>query len=396
MRTDTNIITQLGVISGLLLGAAAVHAAPPPLEVLTPAGGETWIAGETVTLVWQATDPVDYVDIYLIKGGAWYASIGYVPMADGQMDWEICPALGDGDDYTLHMVGCDTAGRLVHAITWPFTITGSLPRPTLTVTSPAGGEIWDVSVSYPPKTIAWDSTDASGAVHIDLLRSGQLFRELGYVAADAGNFEWTPCCLTGDGNDYSIRLSIDACGPGLETTSEEFTIAGSMEPPVTVTSPVTCAVWPAGSPRQISWEAEGDVGDRVYEVDLYRNGVFYRYLGWHVHATGLLWTMDSRIGDDADYTIRVAQMVACGDAPEGFSIPFRIRTTDSDRDGDVDITDFNGFAFCFNGPNRPPAHVTSSGYCVQFDQDADGDVDLMDFANFQACFNGYNRPPRCP
>jgi len=28
---------------------------------------------------------------------------------------------------------------------------------------------------------------------------------------------------------------------------------------------------------------------------------------------------------------------------------------DYDEDGDVDLTDFAFFAYCFNGPNRPPA-----------------------------------------
>ncbi len=64
---------------------------------------------------------------------------------------------------------------------------------------------------------------------------------------------------------------------------------------------------------------------------------------------------------------------------------------DYDRDGDVDLADFQWFQACFNGPNRPPGQVE----CADADRDHDGDVDLADFQQFQACFNGPNRPSAC-
>ncbi|MBN1492349.1 MAG: formylglycine-generating enzyme family protein, partial [Phycisphaerae bacterium] len=66
-------------------------------------------------------------------------------------------------------------------------------------------------------------------------------------------------------------------------------------------------------------------------------------------------------------------------------------SADFDGDNDVDLTDFSGFAACFNGPNRSPLSVCG----VDADLDNDTDVDLSDFATFAACFNGPNRPPAC-
>jgi len=66
-------------------------------------------------------------------------------------------------------------------------------------------------------------------------------------------------------------------------------------------------------------------------------------------------------------------------------------TADFDSDGDVDLTDFNKFQGCFNGPNR----ALRAGCMVDADLDTDTDVDLTDFNAFQACFNGPNRPPTC-
>jgi hypothetical protein len=70
-------------------------------------------------------------------------------------------------------------------------------------------------------------------------------------------------------------------------------------------------------------------------------------------------------------------------------------SADFDGDSDVDLSDFTGFQYCFNGPNRPPSDTT---YCYVADLDQDGDVDLADFMVFQACFNGPNRPhaASCP
>ncbi len=65
---------------------------------------------------------------------------------------------------------------------------------------------------------------------------------------------------------------------------------------------------------------------------------------------------------------------------------------DFDGDGDVDLSDFNRFAACFNGPNQPPAFP---GFCDATDADGDGDADLADFLRFSACFNGPNNPPVC-
>lgn len=77
------------------------------------------------------------------------------------------------------------------------------------------------------------------------------------------------------------------------------------------------------------------------------------------------------------------------------SIGFRLVASrgapDADGDGDVDVTDFQAFLNCFNGPQRPPAQDD----CEASDFDSDGDVDLTDFTVFLACFSGPDRPPAC-
>jgi hypothetical protein len=52
---------------------------------------------------------------------------------------------------------------------------------------------------------------------------------------------------------------------------------------------------------------------------------------------------------------------------------------DCDGDGDVDLSDYDGFQPCMTGPNGGSG---GSG-CACFDFDADGDTDLSDYAVFQ-------------
>jgi subtilisin-like proprotein convertase family protein len=65
---------------------------------------------------------------------------------------------------------------------------------------------------------------------------------------------------------------------------------------------------------------------------------------------------------------------------------------DFDRDGDVDIDDFNAFKACASGPAIPLTSV-----CQAKDFDSDGDVDQADFGMFQRCYSGANKPgnPNC-
>ena len=62
----------------------------------------------------------------------------------------------------------------------------------------------------------------------------------------------------------------------------------------------------------------------------------------------------------------------------------RIRTGDSQFDGDIDLVDYGAFANCMTGPGR----VDRLCDCRFLDIDHDGDVDLDDFALFQNAFEG--------
>jgi hypothetical protein len=62
---------------------------------------------------------------------------------------------------------------------------------------------------------------------------------------------------------------------------------------------------------------------------------------------------------------------------------------DGDRDGDVDLDDFNTFMDCRSGPGvlPSPAQTTVQKCLYVFDFDGDQDVDLDDYAAFLRAFS---------
>jgi len=66
----------------------------------------------------------------------------------------------------------------------------------------------------------------------------------------------------------------------------------------------------------------------------------------------------------------------------------RIVRADRDRDGDVDIADYDGFWTCLTGVGQGPARIG----CGAMDFDGDRDVDLVDLSLFQRCMSGSGSP----
>ncbi len=83
--------------------------------------------------------------------------------------------------------------------------------------------------------------------------------------------------------------------------------------------------------------------------------------------TAWWWAVDLRQGPDG-----------------GIRFLRRVRTGDSEFDGDIDLVDSGALADCMTGPGR----VDRLCDCRFLDIDHDGDVDLADFARFQNAFTG--------
>ncbi|MBP1659367.1 MAG: peptidase gingipain, partial [Candidatus Aminicenantes bacterium] len=75
--------------------------------------------------------------------------------------------------------------------------------PTVTVTSPNGGETWRTGTT---QDITWTQTDMTGNVAVDLYNGGVYQKTLGTVAATAGTFPWAISPSEAVATDYRILI----------------------------------------------------------------------------------------------------------------------------------------------------------------------------------------------
>jgi len=289
--------TQRAIVVTLLVSATA-HAVPT-LQIITPTAGQALKAGTSVQIVWNCTQPSGYADIYLDKGGTPYAAIASVPLTDGKATWEICPAIGNGTDYRIRIVRPDNAGGKLEISSNLFTIRGSLTVPEITITAPAAGAALTNGVSTP---ITWTSINPSGCVYIDLLKNGVLYRTIGYASVSAGLFNWN--ASVPDATDYSIRISMDGCGPVPDAYSGIFAVQGSPAGPPTIgiTRPAGGETWSAGTTEAVDYTATGT--NKAVRVDLMKAGKWHAYLGT-AFSSPFNWTIGANVGNGEDYTIRM-------------------------------------------------------------------------------------------
>lgn len=242
-----------------------VGSAPLPLlDVTRPEGGEVWAAGTTQTITWTSSDPRGAVDVWLCVAGEPSVFLGRVPVAEGELTWDICPFIEDGSDYTVQLRSFDDCvPDIVDCSAAPFTITGSLPLPVIDITG-VGGGTWTADTV---QTIEWESVNPTGDVEVWLQNDQSRWDYLGSAPMAAGAFDWhiSPCI--GDEDHAGLVLRWSACGREVEVaTGTMFNLVGSTEPTLTVTSPVDDVEWTTGTQQTISWTASCSIGNVIVEL----------------------------------------------------------------------------------------------------------------------------------
>ncbi|MDD1698981.1 MAG: GPI anchored serine-threonine rich family protein, partial [Methanoregula sp.] len=180
------------------------------ITVTTPNGGETWQRYTSHAVTWDyAGSPGSTVKIVLLKAGTEVGTIAAsVPIGTGgkgSYSWPIYYST-PGNDFKVS----------VQSISQPtikdvsnnyFNITTTTPPPTITVTSPNGGETWQ---RYTSHAITWEYTGSPGStVKIVLLKSGTV---VGTIAASVpigtggkGSYTW-PIYYGTPGSDFKVSV----------------------------------------------------------------------------------------------------------------------------------------------------------------------------------------------
>jgi len=154
---------------------------PTEIEVLSPAGGEYWLADSQYTINWSATG-LYYVNIdYSPDGGnSWLPIADSIPVSQTSYEWTTPSLLSESSLVRVSDALFTSTEGVSDSF---FTITNAY----LTINSPNGGEVWDAGSL---QVIDWSS------VSLDSLRleysadSGSSWNLVTVIPAAAGSFGW--------------------------------------------------------------------------------------------------------------------------------------------------------------------------------------------------------------
>jgi Leucine-rich repeat (LRR) protein len=151
--------------------------------------------------------------------------------------------------------------------TWTATFGGTVP--TITVTSPNGGESWEAGSAH---DITWTSTGTVPNVKLDYSTDGGTgWMPIAASVSNTGAFSWTiPSVVSAT---CLVRAS-DAAYPDVQDTSDAvFAISEALS--ITVTSPNGGETWETGVSSEITWTSTGSVGNVRIEISFDGGGYYY-------------------------------------------------------------------------------------------------------------------------
>ena len=186
------------------------------IGLLSPTGGETWAVGSAQTIQWVSSSPSGPVRIELSRNsGASYDTVLFASTADdGAEAWAVQgPATTTCRIRVVNLADTSVAG----ASGGDFSIVLS----SLTLLSPAGGEVWPVDSS---RSILWSSSFVPGNVSISLSRDGGAsYATLAANTANDGVEAWT---VTGPVTTQArIRVSAVADSTIQSVSTADFSIS---------------------------------------------------------------------------------------------------------------------------------------------------------------------------
>jgi hypothetical protein len=135
------------------------------ITVTSPNGGETWPIGSTQTIHWTSRGLTGNVKIEVSRvlrdeSTSWAVIVSSTPN-DGTYNWKVTGPATTQAQIRITSVTDPTVTDVSNA---NFTIT-----PSITVTSPNGGETWAIGSTH---TIHWTSKEITGNVKIEVSRNG--------------------------------------------------------------------------------------------------------------------------------------------------------------------------------------------------------------------------------
>lgn len=219
-----------------------------PLATVTyPNGGESFVGNTSTTVYWSSLGLGTSVDLfYSIDGGSSWTQFGFCTSNDGNQFWSIPNLPSTTCKIRVRDCSFPNSEDVSDA---NFTITA--PIPTITLTTPNGGENWSVGSS---RSIFWSSSNIA-LVNIDYSTdNGATWTSIATnVSASGGFYNWssvpnTPSCIA------KVRVTDASNALYFDVSNNNFCIT---TPAVTVTTPNGGETYTASSSVTVFWNSAG-------------------------------------------------------------------------------------------------------------------------------------------
>ncbi len=300
-------VCAIDAVENISSGAVATGIMPS-ITLTSPDGGESLTAGASYTIRWTyAGNPGTAVKLDLYKGGVFnkaiIASTTVGTAGGGSYLWTVPATQTLGSDYKVRVTSTTIA-----TVNDESNATFTINPPTITLTSPDGGESLTAGASY---TIRWTYAGNPGtAVKLDLYKGGvfnkAIIASTTVGTAGGGSYLWTVPATQTLGSDYKVRVTSTT----IATVNDESNATFTINPPtITLTSPDGGESLTAGASYTIRWTYAGNPGTAV-KLDLYKGGVFNKAIiaSTTVGTAGggsYLWTVPATQTLGSDYKVRV-------------------------------------------------------------------------------------------
>ncbi len=217
-------------------------AANPTITVSSPNGGENWTAGTSHGITWTSNLVTKVMIEYSTNNGsAWSTIASSVQASLNSYGWTVP---NTPTSQALVRIS-DTSNAATNDVSnAAFTIS---PQPSVTVTSPNGGEFWNTGSVHP---ITWTNTAITNVKIEYSTNNGSSWNTItASTAASAGSFSWT--VPNSPSSQALVRISDASNASTNDISNAVFTIAAI--PSITVSSPNGGENWTAGSTQNITW-----------------------------------------------------------------------------------------------------------------------------------------------
>ena len=291
---------------------AAFTIAEPPQPVITvtaPNGGETWEIDTTQDITWTSENTSGQVKVELSRdAGTSWETLASQTTDDGSLSWKVT---GPASEQSWVRIS-DVASAVADTSDSAFTIF-EVPEPVITVTSPNGGEVWDIGTE---QEITWTSENVSGNVAIEVSRdAGDTWEELTSETANTGSFPWQ---VTGPASNTCL-VKVSTTDDSVADFSDN--IFAIEEPPmISMIAPNGGEVWEIGSRQDIQWSSRNTSGSVNIELsrDLGNN--------WETLAASIpdtahyLWTVTVPVSDSCLIKVSDASLDVQDQSDAAFAI----------------------------------------------------------------------------